>query len=679
MKQNAGCSSAGKGFFGRILSVDLSAGTMHHEDLPDSLYRDVLGGYGLGVRLILERMPAGVDPLGAGNILGFVPGLLTGTGVLFGGRFMVVAKSPLTGGWGDANCGGHFGPVLRSAGLDGLFITGVSEEPVYLLIDGYRAELKDGRPLWGLDTWETERHLKEEAGRGSEAVVIGPAGENCSLISAIITDGGRAAARSGLAAVMGAKRLKGVVVRGRERVPMHDKDALKTVNREYGRIFRKKTNPLSPLLISLTDVMSPVMRVLGMKPSGPGDAIIHLYREYGTCGGTAFITELGDAPVWNWRGVGTRDFPLRRAMKLSGHSVTRYQVKNYGCRYCPVACGGIVRLEGDRYSVEETHKPEYETLAAFGPLLLNDDLEAIVKINSLCDRFGLDTISTGTAVAFAIECAENGLIEANLGGDLVLEWGNADAVIELVRRIAYREGIGDLLADGVMRAADRIGGEAASFAMHAGGQELPMHDSRYEPALGLAYAVDPTPGRHNTANSGIVNTPILKQILKAEGLSLPRRYDYGRKGTEFALFNRYLQVLNCAGLCMFALVMSQPPLLDWLNAATGWDMNLDDALRVGHRIQVLRHAFNLREGLAPDGFSLPGRAAGSPPLKAGPLRGVTLDLEAMKQDYFDRMGYDHHGVPSLRLLESLGLQDISREIDVAVSVGPAPTVTRRGE
>ena len=669
MEREPAGSSVGRGYFGRVLFVDLSSGTIHHEALPDSVYRDVLGGYGLGVRLIRERMPAGVDPLGPQNVLGFVPGLLTGSGVLFGGRFMVVGKSPLTGGWGDANCGGHFGPVLRSAGLDGLFFTGISEDPVYLLIDGGKAELKDARPLWGLDTWQAEQRLKEKAGRRAEAAVIGPAGENCSLIAAIITNRGRAAARSGLAAVMGAKRLKGVVVRGEERLRVHDKQALTDINRQYAKIFRSKSSPLSPLLIKLTNTFSPVMRVLGIKPSGPDDAIIHVYRTYGTCGGTAFATELGDAPVWNWRGVAMRDFPLSQSKKISDDAVTQYQIRNYGCRYCPVACGGIVHLEGERYRVEATHKPEYETLAAFGPLVLNDDLEAIVQINSLCDRFGLDTISTGTAVAFALECAEKGLIEATLGNGLDLHWGDAEAIVELVRQIAHREGIGDILADGVKRAAEQIGGAARSSAMHAGGQELPMHDSRYEPALGLAYAVDPTPGRHNTVNGGILNTPILKEILAGEGLLPPRRYDYARKGTEFALFNRYLQVLNCAGLCMFSLVMSQPPLLGWLNAATGWEMNLDDALRIGHRIQVLRHAFNLREGLASKGFDLPPRAAGSPPLEKGPLRGVTLDLEAMKRDYFDRMGYDQEGVPTQRLLESLGLDDIAEDLHPSGGVG----------
>jgi len=652
-----------EGFFGEILLVDLSTGAIETETVPDTVYQEVLGGYGLGVQLLRERMEAGADPLGPANVIGFVPGLLTGVGVPFGGRFMVVGKSPLTGGWGDANCGGHFGPVLRSVGLDGVFVSGIAERPVYLMIDGDRVSIEDAGPLWGLDTWETEERLKERGGRGAQVLTIGPAGENESLIAAIITDGGRAAARSGLAAVMGAKRLKAVVVRGRERVPVHDRETLTEVSRDYGRIFSKSPSPVSRALFGLTKAFAPLIRSLRIKPSGPADAVIYLYRKYGTSGATAFTTEVGDAPVWNWRGVAARDFPLRRSKGISDDAVIEYQVKSYGCRYCPVACGGIVHMDGERYRVEEGHKPEYETLAAFGPLLLNDDLEAIVKINSLCDRYGLDTISTGTVAAFAMECAEHGLIDRTLENGLELSWGRADAVVHLVGLIARREGIGDLLADGVKRAAERIGGEARSFAMHAGGQELPMHDSRYEPGLGLAYAVDPTPGRHNTANGGILDVPILRRMMAEKGLLPPKRYAYERKGTEFALLNRYLQVLNCAGLCMFSLVMSEPPLLDWLNASTGWGWSLDDMLQAGHRIQVLRHAFNLREGIPAGGFTLPPRAMGRPPLEDGPLRGVALDMEAMKRDYFDCMGYDQSGVPRRELLESLGLSDIVKDLE----------------
>jgi len=659
------------GYFGQVLFADLSRGAIEEEWLDPAMYREYLGGYGLGVRMLYERMSPGTDPLGADNILGFVPGLLTGTGVPFSGRFMVVGKSPLTGGWGDANCGGQFGPALRATGLDGVFVTGVSSEPVYLLIevdeagDERRAELRSAGHLWGLDTVETDRRIKEEVGSNVQVVCVGPAGEKQSLIAAIITDGGRAAARSGLGAVMGAKRLKAVAVRGARRVPVHDRAALSALSKEYRRLFKGTTSALPGLLFRLTRRVLPLLRWLRLKPAGgPAEAIIHVYKEYGTCSGTAFSTEIGDAPVKNWRGVGVRDFPLDRSARISDDAVIQHEINKYHCRHCPVGCGGFVRFDGQRSTIEKAHKPEYETLAAFGPLLLNDDLESIMQANEICDRYGLDTISAGAVVAFALECAERGLISQEQADGLELSWGNAEAIVELTRRIARREGIGELLADGVKRAAGRIGEEAGSLAMHVGGQELPMHDSRYEPVLGLAYLVDPTPARHTVANGGLYNTPSLREVFELEGLTPPGRYEYGGKGALFALMNRHIQVVNCAGLCLFSQIMGRPPVREWINAATGWEISLEELLRVGHRVQVLRHIFNLREGIRPGDLLLPARARGSPPLTEGPVGGVTLDMETMARDYFRVMGYDEEtGIPTGVVLESLGLSEVAQDLE----------------
>ncbi|MGQ9566845.1 MAG: aldehyde ferredoxin oxidoreductase family protein [Anaerolineae bacterium] len=646
------------GFFGRVLWVDLTEGKAEEAALPPEVYRETLGGHGLGVRLLLEHMPPGADPLGPDNILGFFPGLLTGVGVPFSGRFMVVGRSPLTGGWGESNCGGHFGPALRSVGCDGLLVTGAADRPVYLVVDEEGVQVRDARDLWGLDAVQTEERLRERLGPGTQVLCIGPAGENRALLAACITDGGRAAARSGLAAVMGAKHLKAIAVaRGSRRVPVHDPSELKRWSRAYGEAFRRGRTPVPGLLFRLTRVVSPWLRRLRLKPSGgPTEAIIHVYREYGTCSGLAFSTEIGDAPVKNWRGVGARDFPLRRSARISDDSVVQHQVRRYACHACPVGCGGLVRLEDPQYGLQEGHKPEYETLAAFGPLVLNDDLPSIVAANNLCNRLGLDTISAGAAVAFALECAERGLLSSSDAGGLDLTWGNGETVVALVEQMARREGLGALLADGVQRAATRLGGEAQAWAMHAGGQELPMHDSRYEPLLGIAYLADATPGRHNPANSGLYDVPALREVLGLAGMPLPGRYDYEAKGALFAWVNRYIQVVSSAGLCMFSLAMGRPPVREWLQAATGWDLGLADLLEVGHRIQVLRHGFNLREGLRPRDVTLPARAVGHPPLEGGPLRGISLDVEAMWRGYCQAMGYDvATGVPVRSLVKSLGI------------------------
>ena len=650
------------GFFGRLLLVDLSRGIIKEESLPASMYSDYLGGYGLGVRLLYDRLAADADPLGPDNLLGFFPGLLTGTGIPFSGRFMVVGKSPLTGGWGESNCGGHFGPVLRSAGLDGLLVTGSSRDPVYLHIAQERAELRDAAHLWGLGTLETDQQLKARVGKGTRGVCIGPAGEKRSLLAGILPDGMRAAARSGLGAVMGSKRLKAIAVRGSNRLAVHDETALAHLNREHLKIFKREGKVVARLMPRLSTVLLPLLRHFGLGMSGgPADAIIQVYRDYGTCFGIPFSTAMGDAPVRNWKGVADCDFPLARSHSIAGDAVIRHQVRRYHCSSCPVGCSGVVRT--DYPEVHEARKPEFETLAAFGPLLLNDDLESILETSRLCYGYGLDPISVGATVAFALECAERGIIGPEHTDGLELAWGDSQSILELVRRIGAREGIGDLLADGTAQAAMRLGAEAEESSMHVGGQELPMYDARYEPMLGLAYVVDPTPARHTVANGGVFNLSSLKQVYATQEFSPGPRYHYEGKGARFALLNRYLQVVNCAGLCLFALLMGQPPVLEWLNATTGWDLDLDGLLLVGHRIQVLRRAFNLRVGSDLREFCLRPRAAGYAPLQEGPLTDVSQGMEIMKREYRQAMGYDEStGLPTETLLDSLGLPQVAEEL-----------------
>jgi len=336
------------GYMGRILFVDLSGGTMKEERTDEGLCCQFLGGYGLGVRLIWDRQPPGVAPLSPQNIFGFITGPLTGTPSLIASRYMVIGKSPLTGTWGDANSGGFFGPQMKFAGYDALFFTGESEKPVYLFLDQGKAELRDAQELWGLDTAETEDLLKAELGAKTEVASIGPAGEKLALISCIINNKGRAAARSGLGAVMGAKKLKAVAVRGDMKVPLADKERVLTLRKQY--------------LASLTG------------------SLVDYYRDYGTCGGLEGASVSGDAPVKNWRGVGPIDFSGAEA--ISDDNVIKFQEKRFACWRCPLACGGQVRVKERPYAVEG-HKPEYETLAAFGTMTLVDDVEAIIKANDV--------------------------------------------------------------------------------------------------------------------------------------------------------------------------------------------------------------------------------------------------------------------------------------------------------
>jgi aldehyde:ferredoxin oxidoreductase len=642
------------GYWGRIVFVNLSSGKIDVEEPPEEIYRRHLGGYGLGVHYLVQRIPPGADPLGPDNILAFLPGLLTGSGAQFGGRFMVATRSPLTGAWADSNCGGNFGPALRGAGWDGLFVSGQAEKPVYLYIDEKTIEIRDASHLWGLDVRQTEEALHAALGADAKIACIGPAGEKMSLISGIVNDDGRLAARCGVGAVMGSKKLKAVVARGRSRPPLADPQAFKSATSAYLSIFRHKPSKMSGSVPALMSRLLPFMRRFRFHLSGgPANVVIDTYKRYGTSAGTAISVELGDTPVRNWTGIGYRDFPLDLSEGLSDQAVVRPLVRPYACHSCPVACGGIVTQPDGGLS----HKPEYETLASFGPTTMVSDLATVMRCNHICNMAGLDSISTGVTIAFALECAEKGWLPSELAGELLLKWGDAAAVLELTKRIAARTpGLGDWLADGVQRAAARLRLEARDAAIHAGGQELAMHRGLFEPGVAAGYALDPAPGRHTATNTGSAGVAAFAPYFALLGRKPAARYDYAEKGITQAIAMSLYRACDSLGLCQFAFLMGQPPFLEWLNAATGWGMNEAEFFRVGKRIQVLRHAFNAKHGLPPL-FTLPARERGDPPQAAGPVANRTLDMEAMAKAYFEFMGIDPQmGLPLPETVRDLNLE-----------------------
>jgi len=644
------------GYWGKVLFVDLSTGSTRVEFPGEKVYRDYLGGYGLGVHTLYQQIPPGADPLGPNNLLAFLPGLLTGSGAQFSGRFMVATRSPLTGCWADSNCGGDFGPALRGAGWDALFVSGQAKDPIYLFIDGDRVEVRDATRLRGLDVRQTEEALHKEIGSDAKVACIGPAGEKLALISGIANAGGRLAARGGVGAVMGSKRLKAVVVRGRSRPPLANQKAFKAATSGYLQLFRHKPSTMSGRIPALMARLLPwFRRFRSQLSSGPAGMVIDSYRRYGTSAGTAVQVELGDTPVRNWNGIGYRDFPLSLSENLSDRAVVQPLVRPYTCHSCPVACGGIVNQPDGGTS----HKPEYETLAAFGPLVMNGDLATVMRCNHLCNQAGLDSISTGVVIAFALECAEKGWLPAELAGELPLEWGNSETLVELTRRIATRTpGLGDWLADGVLRAAQRLSPQAREAAMHAGGQELSMHRGLYEPGVAAGYALDPAPGRHTSTNSGNAGVPAFSPYFTLLGRKPAARYDYAEKGVTQAIAMSLYRAFDCLGLCHFSLLMGEPPFLEWLNAATGWNVDEAEFFRTGKRIQVLRHAFNARHNL-PSQFPLPKRELGDPPQAAGPVRDRTLDMDAMTRNYFEFLGIDpQSGIPLEATIKELALEEI---------------------
>ena len=610
-----------KAFNGKILNVNLSTGAIEPEQLPPELYRKYLGGYGIGARLLFDRIPKGADPLGPENILGLMPGLLTGT-PFFGNRYQAVAKSPKTGGWGDANSGGDFGPWLKNAGWDGVLFSGISPKPVYLLITDDETKLMDAADLWGVDAITAEQQLKERHGKRASVACIGPAGEKLSLMAGICNDHGRLAGRSGLGAVMGSKKLKAVVaVSTRAAILTRDKDVLAGVKRA-----------LSGFIQIIKDQL-------------------HIY---GTPGITNIAATSGDAPIKNWGGSITDFF---EAEEMTGTAIGANQERTYGCWHCPVSCGAEDKeSDNPKYPFpRHTHRPEYETDTGFGAMMLNANIEALHYINHLCNAYGFDTIAAGATLSYAVECYDNGLITKEDTEGIELRWGNIDAVIAMLEKMSKREGFGDVLADGIRKAAERIGPASKPFAMEIGGEELPMHDPKLNPEFFTTYKLDATPARHTqwdaSASPGWMFHPRVTDRETATG-----RGPFHKDASE------YMHVVNSAGLCW--LVMMCAPndrIYQWINLVTGWDMSNQELRKVGERIANLRMAFEVREGNNPAKREVPGRLIGDPPLTGGAHAGFTLDADTLQREFLAACDWDQEtSKPSRAKLEELGLEDVAK-------------------
>ena len=612
-----------RGFAGKTLWVDLTTGETRAEELPEDLCRKFLGGYGLGASVLFERQRPGVDPLGPDNIFGFVTGMLTGTPAVTGNRYVAVAKSPLTLGWGDANSGGYFGPHLKFAGYDAVFFRGISSGPVYLLIDNGKPELRDAGYLWGKDTFDTEDILKSELGGDVELACIGPSGEKMSLIAAVMNNRGRAAGRSGLGAVMGSKRLKAVVAKGDLRVPLYDES-------KANQLRRKTLGELTGHVTSL--------------------------REFGTPTIMERCLLVGDAPVRNWGGIST-DF--RDVKPIAAQAVKAEQDRPWGCWRCPIACGGHMKAGSADYEYEAgAHKPEYETLAMFGSNCQNANLASIIKANDVCNRAGLDTISAGASVALAIECYENGIITKSDTNGIEMTWGNHRSIVAMTEMLAQRQGFGDVLADGVRLAAQRIGKGASEFAMHIQGQEIPAHDPKAGRQWGTTYRMDATPARHTQGGEGGMGPANPPQP------SFDRNSWSGR-GQARRIGSSWHHAVSATGMCMFGLgaLPGIESLMEMIHAVSGWDITVDEMVEIGERIANVRQAFNVREGLNPLKYNMPGRIVGIPPKAAGPTKGITVDEQTLDREFLTAMDWDQETTkPSKRKLLQLGLEEVARQL-----------------
>ncbi len=620
------------GICGRIAFVDLNSGDVEIERPVPELYIQYLGGYGLAGYYLYRRQPRNCPPLGERALLGFFTAPLTGTEAITGNRFTVVGASPKTQGFGDANCGGYFGPALKGAGLDGVYFHGKAERPVYAMIRDGSVELRDATDLWGLTCTATERALQNLHGANSQCAVIGPAGERVSALACVINDSGRAAGRSGLGMSMGAKRLKALVALPGELPPVADPQGVRELRR---RIIRERFTK--------------------------DNLLFQFFRQTGTPAAIASNVEIGDAPVMNWKGW-KADFPNAERIDAPCHEP--YQQRVYACWKCPVACGRILKVAQGPYACE-THHPEYETLGAFGSMCCNDNLESIIKCNELCNEYGMDTISAGCTVAFAMECFELGLVTAQDAG-MDLGWGNHESIVRMTEQLATGQGfLGRVFGHGVRYAAEILGPEAQQAAMHCGGEELPMHDPRCFPGLAASYVADATPGRHTqrgswSAESGRKKLP-LQDSPEDQRFHFPpieNRYVYSGKGQAHRQMSALGHVINASGICLFgAMLCPDDALPRFLSLVMGHRFSSEALLTTGERIATLRLAFNLRQGVRNlRDYTLPPRVLGSPPMQHGPLQDVNVDNQTQLRDYYSAMGWDpDSGLPFRERLQELGL------------------------
>ena len=646
------------GYMGKVLWVDLDNQEFYEEAIPERVYQEFLSGIGLAAHLLYEHIPPGADPLGSENVLGFVSGLLTGTPSLFSGRWMAVGKSPLTRTWGEANCGGFFSLAIKKCGYDGIFFKGISDHPVYLLIDPGGPKLVGADDLWGSDTSAAEHLLTQRHGtrRKPGVVCIGPAGEKQSLIAGISHDYGRMAARSGLGAVMGSKKLKAIVLIGAQPVPVADSQGMKVLSQKPAKISRFQI-PLTSRMMALAGKF---LRNPWFKLRWDGILFSGVLRKWGTVGLNQTSIEWGDAPIKNWSGT-HKDFPLDKSNQISPELISTREHKKYHCLACPLGCGGMLHSTGEN---QPSHRPEYETTLAFSGLVMNTDYQLVVEINELLNRAGMDSISAGGTVAAAIEWYQEGLLtDADTGG-LALTWGNGGAILALVKAMIKREGIGDILADGTQRAAEKLNIQDRKAAIVAGGSELAFHDARLDPGFGLHAGVEPAPGRHTSG--AFIYYILFRLWTRVKTLPKPpfisgkkRNFIPSEELVQRAVaISKFTNFYNALGICLFGIYIGidRLPLFEWTNAATGWSLTPDAYLKIGHRIQTLRQLFNIKQGIAPKDIKVSRRVLGIPPQASGPNQGNQIDYPALRRLYWEQIGWDpESGFPTLKTLKELGL------------------------
>jgi len=610
-----------KGYNGKILRVNLTDGKYSVHEPSKSYYQHYLGGRGFIIHTLLTEVPKNVDPLGPENKLIFSLGPLTGHPIPGSGRNSVGAKSPLTGGYGESEAGGFWGAELKRSGFDAIIAEGASAKPVYIWIDNGNVEILDASKLWGLEVADTVRAIHGELGSNKiRTATIGPAGENLVKYACIAHDTSHLAGRTGMGAVMGSKNLKAIAVRGSKAPGIADKEKIIELSRWMGRNYKERS----------------------------------VMWRYGTGGAIIQYEEAGNLPIRNFNGG---RFP--GAEKITAQKIFEkgYIEKMEGCFACPLRCKKRVSIDKPWTTDPMYGGPEYETLAALGSNCGIDDLEAIIKADELCGRYGIDTISAGVCISFAMECFEKGILTHEDTDGITLTFGNAEAMIEMVERIALRKGFGNILAEGTKWAAQKIGKGSDQFAMHVKGEEIPMHEPRYKQGLGLHYSVHATGPDHCTG----VHDNLMKEIMMDWDIidvaePIPNTELSPRKARMVYQVGLWRHMSNTVGLCIF-VPWSNSQVRDAMEAITGWPMSYWKLMKAVERGITLARIFNLREGFSAEDDRLPYRFATHP--SEGPLKGITLDpakLAEAQSIYYQMLGWDESGIPTYGRLVELDIE-----------------------
>lgn len=627
------------GYNGKILRVNLSDRSIRIEEPPISFYRRYAGGRNFAAYYLLNELRTGIDPYGPENKLVFAISMLTGSTISGQSRATAAAKSPLTGGWGEAEAGGFWPAEFKAAGFDALIIEGVSAEPCYLWIHEGMVDIRSAANVWGLDTKTAQDILLAEVGDSHARVAqIGIAGENLVRFACIVADLSHFFGRTGLGAVMGAKKLRAIVVRGNKKVVTAEPEKVRELTVKFNRAV----------------------------PSHPA---LSVHQKLGTAKGVVPLNAAGMLPTHNFR-----KGSFEHAEDISGERMLDTILKkNDTCYSCATRCKRVVEYDGPEFRIEpEYGGPEYETIGSFGSGCLVEDLRFVAKANELCNKYGMDTISCAMTIACAMECFENDLLSLADTDGLELRFGNKQALLACVEKTACRDGFGNLLAEGSKRMTEHLGGDALRFAMQIKGQELPSHEPRGKWGVALGYALSPTGADHLnaahdpwfTVDADPETSWVSLNDIRPLGINEPvPQLDLGpKKVSMFVALQNVWSLINVIDFCLFDMVpefssYTLDEIVQAVRAVTGWNTSLTELLLWGERGLNMARAFNMREGIDNNQDTLPGRLF--MPLENGPFQGVAIPKEEFQraiQFYYQMRGWNEQGKPLPAKLYMLDLE-----------------------